>query len=69
MAAMAAMTMAAVAAVAIVAVDVWNVASGPGCDSFPLRPLNGMLNLPLLPLSSAPSVLDTGQGHGHDLLC
>lgn len=66
--------MTIVTAVAIVAVEVWNVASGHGCDNFSLRPLNGwldagMLNLALLPLSSTPSMLDTGQGHGHDLLC
>lgn len=65
--------MTIVIAVAIIAVGVWNVASGHGCDSF-LRPVNGwpdagMLHLALLPLSSTPSVLETGQGHGHDLLC
>lgn len=63
--------MTIVTAVAIVAVEVWNVASGHSCDNFSLRPLNGwldagMLNLALLPLSSTPSMLETGQGHGHD---
>lgn len=58
--------MTIVIAVTIIAVGVWNVASDHGCDSF-LRPVNGwldagMLHLALVPLSSAPSVLETGQG-------
>lgn len=66
--------MTIVIAVAIIAVGVWNVASGHGRDNFSLRPVNGWLdagmrNLALRPLSPTPSMLETGQGHGHDLLC